>query len=112
LAIIERRNHPRVKVSHSVLCFSDVYPRPVVGSTVDLSLGGTTIKTPFHLMAGETLEISIAISPKVIKCKGEVVHIRCLDEDGPTAAIRFGGMSKQDRSYLREYVSHIMKQED
>ncbi len=99
-----------MKVSHSVLCFSDVYSRPMVGSTVDLSLGGTTIRTPFCLMAGETLEISIAISPKVIKCKGEVVHVLDPKGETPRAGVRFEDLSREDELYLKEYL-HIMKQQ-
>jgi hypothetical protein len=107
LDIIERSNHPRVEVSHSVLCFSDVYSRPVVGSTVDLSLRETTIRTPFRFRAGETLEISIAIPPKVIKCKGEVVHVLGSKGEIPKAGVRFEDLSKEDELYLGQYISHL-----
>ena len=34
----ERRSYPRVEVSHPVLYFTDIYPRPKAASTVDLSI--------------------------------------------------------------------------
>lgn len=107
---IERRNHPRVKVSHTLLYSSDVYSRPQVGSTLDLSMGGTKIKTPYCLTTGEKLEISIAISPKVIKCRGEVVHVLDLKDETPKAGIRFEDLSEEDRLFLGEYVSNVTEQ--
>ncbi len=107
----ERRNHPRVKVSHPVLYFTDSYPRPKVGSTVDLSLGGVRIETPYGLISGERLEISIAIRPQVIRCKGQVVHILWPGGERLKAGIRFEELSKKDGLYLGEYISNIIEQQ-
>jgi c-di-GMP-binding flagellar brake protein YcgR len=106
----ERRNHPRVKVSHPVLYFTDSYPRPKVGQTVDLSLGGARIETTHGLISGERLEISIAIRPQVIKCRGQVVHILWPGGEKLKAGIRFEELSKQDRLYLGEYISYLIEQ--
>jgi hypothetical protein len=105
--MMERRNHGRVKVSHSALYFTNVYPRPTVATAVDLSLGGTRIESPHSLISGEGLEMYIAIHPQVIKCSGEVVHVSDLMDGRPKAGVRFDNLSKQDRLYLGEYISHI-----
>ncbi|NIM99518.1 MAG: hypothetical protein GTO24_16035 [candidate division Zixibacteria bacterium] len=108
----ERRNHPRVKVSHFVLYFTDSYPRPKVSSTVDLSLGGVRIETPYGLISGERLEISIAIRPQVIKCKGQVVHVLWSGSERLKAGIRCEELSKQSGLYLGEYISSIIEQQN
>lgn len=108
--MIERRRYPRVKASHPVLYFTDIHPRPRVATTVDLSLGGTRIETPYGLVSGADLEISIAIHPRVIKCTGQVVHTRWVDSERLNAGVRFEDMPKQDRLYLGEYIAHVMQQ--
>ena len=111
----ERRTHPRIRVSHPALYFSHIYPRPRVASTVDLSMGGTRIETPYSLIFGEHLDISIAIRPQVIQCRGKVVHLRTSQgEESPVglrfeAGIRFEGMSEPDRLYLNDYLSGMME---
>ncbi len=109
---MERRHYPRVEVSHSVLYFSPSYPRPKVNSTVDLSMGGSRIETPYSLIKGERLEIVIDIHPQVIKCKGEVIHVSDLKGEGPEAGVRFEKMSKKDRQYLGAYLSSVMEHLD
>jgi len=115
-AMREKRNYPRVKVSHPALYFTHVCPRPRVASTVDLSMGGTRIETPYSLFSGEDLEISIAIHPQVIKCTGRVVHIQQVTGKRPEAwhrfeaGLQFEEMSTEDRLYLGEYLSDVMKQ--
>ena len=105
---MERRSHPRVEVSHPVLYFNRICPRPKVSSTLDLSVGGTRIETPYNLILGEILEISIAIHTQVIRCKGEVVHASDSIIHGPKAGIRFEKLSSHDRLHLREYLSCVM----
>ena len=114
--MMERRSHPRVKISRPALYFTDIYARPTVATTVDLSVGGTRIHTPYSLVSGESLQISIAIRPQVIRCVGKVVHILEIP-DGRVhagarheAGIRFEDMSMQDRLYLGEYLSSLMEE--
>lgn len=107
--MIERRRHPRVEVSHPVLYFPDIYPRPRVATTVDLSLGGTRIETPYSLLFGEDLGISIAIYPEVIKCRGKVVHVFQSGDERLRAGVCFEEMSTQDRQYLGAYLSCVME---
>ncbi len=107
---MERRTYPRVEASHPVLYSSNTYPRPKVANTVDLSLGGTRIETPYSLIAGETLKLSIAIHPQVIECKGEVVHVLWLNGETLKAGVRFDELSKLDRLYLRQHISYVMEQ--
>lgn len=108
--MIERRVYPRMKASLPVLYSSDIYFRPRVGSTLNLSIGGTRIETPYSVIKGERLRISIAIPPQGIKCRGKVVHISWLDGEKLKAGVRFEDLSKHDRICLREYIFSVMEQ--
>ncbi len=108
---MERRSHPRVKVSHPALYFTDIYPRPNVASTLDLSLGGTRVRIPYSLMAGERLEITIAIRPQAIRCRAKTVHVLWLEDGRMEAGIEFEELSAPDKLYLRQYLFHVMEQE-
>ncbi len=107
---MERRYHPRVKVSLPALYFSCILPWPKVASTLDLSMGGTKIETPYLLIDGERLEISIGISSKVIKCTGRVVHTQKPVGERLKAGIQFQETSKEDGLYLGEYISSVIDQ--
>lgn len=113
--MIEKRSHPRVKASHPALYLTDNYERPRVATTVDLSMGGTKIETPYSLIPGERLQISIAIHPQVIKCRGTVVHTVELTGERLKAGalyeagVQFEEMSMHDRLYLGEHISHVME---
>lgn len=104
--MIERRKHPRVKSSLTAIYHSDICPRSRAVSAVDLGLGGIRIETTPHTLApDEDLEISFVIHPRVIKCKGKVVHILRLSEGRQQAGIRFEDLSKQDRLCVEDYLS-------
>ncbi|MBW2059228.1 MAG: PilZ domain-containing protein [Deltaproteobacteria bacterium] len=113
--MIERRNHPRVKVSHPALYVGESYHTPRVATTVDLSLGGARIETPYSLIPGERLQISIAVHPQVIQCRGTVV--RSLELTGERrrggaryeAGVRFEEMSLHDRHHLSRHITRIME---
>lgn len=107
---MERRNSPRLRVSHPALYFTDIYPRPNVASTVDLSLGGTKIKIPHSLIAGERLEITIAIHPQAIKCRGKTIYVVWLEKGKMEAGIQFEELSTQDKLYLRQYLAYLAEQ--
>ncbi|NIQ38203.1 MAG: hypothetical protein GTN81_06405 [Proteobacteria bacterium] len=108
---MERRNHPRVAVTHPALYSSNVYPRPKVASTLDLSLGGTKIEIIHTLDKNEGLEISIAIQPQVIKCRGKVIYVQERENGKVEAGIQFEGLSAPDQLYLRQYLLHVMDQQ-
>jgi c-di-GMP-binding flagellar brake protein YcgR len=107
--MMDRRAYPRVEVSHPVLYISDTYPRPKAASTIDLSLGGTRIETTYPLMSGEGLDISVALHPQVIKCKGKVVHTVQETNDKLEAGVQFEALSPHDRLYLKQYLFHVME---
>lgn len=107
--MIERRAHPRVETSHPVLYFTDIYPRPKVASTIDISLGGTGIETSYDLIKGERLEMSIAIRPRSIKCRGKTVYVSKPDSGNLKAGIQFEELSEHDRLYLRQYIAYVME---
>ena len=106
----ERRIYPRIKASHSALYFTRVCPRPRVASTVDLSMGGTRIETSYGLVTGQRLEITIAIRPQAITCRGKTVYVLGPENGSAKAGIKFEELSEYDRLYLREYLSHAMKE--
>ena len=107
----EKRAYPRIKASYPVLYSSHVYPRPKVGSTIDLSRGGARIETPFSLIPGETIEISIALTPQVITCRGRVVSTYSLEDGRPAARVEFEQISRHDGLYLGEYISYLREEE-
>jgi c-di-GMP-binding flagellar brake protein YcgR len=108
--MMEKRNHPRLDVSHLVLYSSDIYPRPNVASTLNLSLGGARMEVLYSLMAGERLQISIAIHPQVIKCRAKVIHLSTTPNKKMEAGIQFEELSAHDSLYLRQYLFHVMEQ--
>jgi len=107
---MERRNHPRVEVYHPVLCFTDIYPKPKGASTLNLSLGGTRIETSYGLATGQRLEITIAIRPQAITCRGKTIYVLEPQNGSTKAGIKFEELSEYDKLYLREYLSHAMKE--
>ena len=107
----ERRTHSRVKTSRPALYVLDVYPGPKACSTVDLSLGGTRIETPYSLEPGQILEISIALGQRAVKCRSKVVHTLWDAGKRLMAGVRFEDLSKQNRAYLDEYILEIKEQD-
>jgi hypothetical protein len=107
---MERRAHPRVEVSHPVLYRSDFYRSPKIASTIDLSLGGIKIEGLHTLDRDEGLEITIAIRPLVVQCRGRVIHVAQGRNNRATAGIQFEGMSEKDRAGLRDYLLDVMDQ--
>ena len=90
--------------------FTDICPRPKFVSTLDLSLGGTKIETPYTLVKGERLGISVVIPRWAVRCRGGVVYILKENGEMSKAGIRFEDLSKLDRFHLREYISGIIEQ--
>lgn len=107
---MERRNDPRVEVSHPVIYFPDVYPRPKIAKTVDLSMGGTKIESQYSLTKDEGLALTICTDSEVVKCRGKVVYVIGSEADKLHAGIRFEELSKGDELYLRQYLSYIIGQ--
>lgn len=108
--MMERRKYHRIEAFHPVLYYSNIYPRPKVASTLNLSLGGARIETRSVLMKSEGLEISIAIRPEVIKCRGRVMYVLNSEGERSRAGVRFEGLSSEDSLCLGEYLSSIMEQ--
>ncbi|NIQ40100.1 MAG: hypothetical protein GTN81_16175 [Proteobacteria bacterium] len=108
---MERRAYPRVEVSHTVLYFTDFYPRPTVASTLDLSLGGTKIQSLYGLSSAEGLRLSIAIQPQVLKTRGKVVHVSERESGRVEAGIQFEKMSENDHHILKQYLFQVMEQQ-
>ena len=107
----ERRRYPRIEAFHPVLYYSDIYPRPKVASTLDLSLGGARIETRYILMQDEGLDVSIAIQPEVIRCKGKVMYVLNSEGERLQVGVRFEDLSLQDSDFLGQYISSILDQQ-
>lgn len=99
-----------MEISHPVFYFTDVWSNPKLGWTIDLSMGGARIDTPYSLTKGEQLEISILIDPQGIKSKGEVVHVLGSKDQNLMVRIRFAEISNEDRHHLEEYLSSVREQ--
>jgi len=108
---MERRNHPRVEVSHPVIYLPDVYPRPKIARTVDISMGGTKIESPHSLTQDEGLRVTICTDSEVIKCHGKVVYVTGVGDGRVLAGIEFEGLSRGDRIYLGQYLSYVMERQ-
>lgn len=104
---MQKRSFHRIEATHPILYYSNVYPRPKVASTLDLSMGGAKIETRYALAKDEGLEIAIAIHPNVIKCKGTVVYVLELDGGRLLAGIRFDQLTKKDRLLLGQYIAYL-----
>jgi len=105
----ERRSYPRIRVSGSVLYSKDVYPRLTLGSTLDLSVGGTKIESLYGLRGGDRLNLTIGIDPQAIKCRGKVMHAFERENGKIEAGIQFEELSEYDRLYLKQYLTHVME---
>ena len=107
---MEKRKATRVEACHPVLYFTDIYRRPKVGSTRDLSLGGIRMETPHDLVKGERLEVTIAIRPQAITCRGKAIYVSMPETGKTQAGIQFEGLSEYDELHLRQYLSEVAQQ--
>jgi hypothetical protein len=108
--LIEKRIHPRIELSHTVLYSKDVYPRQTIASILDLSMGGTKIETLFGMRRGDRLEITIGIGQQSIKCRGNVIHVSLPENGKVKAGIEFDELSTHDKIYLGQYLSYLREQ--
>jgi len=109
---MERRSYPRVEVSHPVIYHLDVYPRPRIAKTVDISMGGTKIESPYNLSQDEGVKVTICTDSEVIKCRGKVVYVTETEDGRVRAGIEFRELSKGDRIYLGQYLSYVMERQE
>ena len=107
---MERRSYPRVELSHPVIYYADIYSRPKIAKTVDISMGGTKIETLYSLAKDEGLQITICTDSQVIKCRGKVVYVTGPRNGKMKAGIEFEELSKGDRIYLGQYLSYVVEQ--
>jgi c-di-GMP-binding flagellar brake protein YcgR len=109
---MERRSCPRVGVTHPVIYHPDVYPRPRIAKTVDISMGGTKIESPYRLNQDEDVKVTICTDSEVIKCRGKVVYVAGTEDGRVQAGIQFRELSKGDRIYLGQYLSYVMERQE
>ena len=109
--MMERRKHPRIEALHPVLYYSNTYPSPKVASTLDLSHGGARIETRTSIRRREGLDISIAIQPRVIQCRGKVMYVVDSEGERMRAGIRFEDLSEDDSLSLGQYLSYMTAQQ-
>ena len=107
--MIERRINPRVYESHPVFYVTNPYANRGEASTLDLSMGGLRMEARNHMKRGERLEVSIAIPPETIKCRGKVIHILKFRREKAKVGVRFENLSTQDRLNLEKYISYAIE---
>jgi len=107
---MEGRKYSRIEACHPILYYCEIYPRPKVASTLDLSLGGLRIETRYSLIVHEGLVISIAIQPQVITCRGTVMYILDSDDHRVEAGVRFDELSSQNSMALGQYIFSVLGQ--
>ena len=107
--MVEKRSYPRIEAFHNVLYSMEIHPKPTIGLTVDLSMGGAKIESLQALRKNERLKISIGIESQVIRCRGKVVYVSGPENGKMKAGIRFEELSKGDEVYLRQYLSYVMQ---
>jgi hypothetical protein len=98
--LIEKRIHPRIQVSYTVLYSKDIYPRQTIASILDLSMGGTKIESLYGMRRGDTLEITIGIQSRTIRFRGNVIHVSLPENGKVKAGIEFDELSTHDKIYL------------
>ena len=108
--MVEKRSFPRVEASHPVLYFTDTHPSPKVAWTLDLSLGGARIESSNGLAAGDRFWMHIAIDHQTIKCRGKAIYVVETEAGSMKAGVKFEDLSRDEKLYLRQYISYIMEQ--
>jgi hypothetical protein len=106
---MEKRVYPRVESFHVVRYRKGFYSGQKVASTVNLSLGGAKIRTPYGLEKGEGLEIAIGFpaDSRAIECRGKVKYV-LEQEDGRTiAGIQFERLLENDSLYLWQSLYYL-----
>ena len=106
---MERRNHPRIELDSTVLYSKDISPKLTIASVLNLSMGGTRIETLYPLNEDEGLELSIAVGERAMKCRGWVKYALRQEDGTVGAGVEFEPLSKSDRVYLRQYLSHLVE---
>ena len=109
--MIERRINPRVYESHPVFYARNSYANRGEASTLDLSMGGLRMEAPNHMKRDERLEVSVAIPPQTIKCRGKVIHVLKLRDQKAKVGVQFENLSPQDRLNLAKYISYAMEKQ-
>jgi len=104
--MIERRKHPRFKVSVPVEVHAEGSTAPLHCATSDLSLGGCYIESMYPLPAGTCLDLkleagdTLLISAKVVTCDPQFGN-----------GIQFLRMLTEDRATLSKFLDQVAKQD-
>jgi len=104
--MIERRKHPRFKVSVPVEIHAEGSTAPLHCATSDLSLGGCYIESMYPFSAGTCLDLkleaggTLIISAKVVTCDPQFGN-----------GIQFLRMLPEDRAALIKFLDSVAKQE-
>ena len=104
--MIERREHPRFKVSVPVEVHAEGATAPLHCATSDLSLGGCYIESMYPFPAGTCLDLkldagdTILATAKVVTCDPQFGN-----------GIQFLRMLPEDRAALIKFLDSVAKQE-
>ena len=104
--MIERRKHPRFKVSVPVEIHTESSAAPLHCATSDLSLDGCYIESMYPFPAGTCMELkldasdTLLITAKVVTCDPQFGN-----------GIQFIRMLDDDRATLSRFLDHIANQD-
>jgi c-di-GMP-binding flagellar brake protein YcgR len=91
--IQEKRKHPRVPIKNpiSYICIDDDGNQidAGMGTTVDISQGGTLIETAKAIESNYILLISIDLDENIIETKGRVAHTRSVGSAKYLTGVQF-----------------------
>lgn len=103
---VERRKHPRFKVSLPVELHSPFSDAPLHCTTSDISLGGCYIENMYTFPVGTPLEIKLYLEDTLL-IVGKVVT--CYPQVGN--GIQFEKILPEDREQLRTFLDEVAKKE-
>jgi len=108
---VEKRNFPRYYTT--TMCLYREGNGHKVGSTVDLSLGGTRISAETEFPVAKVLDLFLVLGGQARMVRGEVVYCRRASPAGAYyySGLRFRELSPSDRLALEAYFRSLDKRE-
>lgn len=100
----ERRQEPRIRKLNLVQVsrFSEEGFRAdlATGRTLDISHGGIRLELNHPLPLRSVVELTLAITGKIVEVSGTVVYLEVIDQDRCAMGIQFGTLSEKARRVI------------
>ena len=104
--MLERRKHPRFKVSVPVEIHSEGNAAPLHCATSDLSLGGCYIESMYPFPSGTCLDLKLEASDTLLI---SAMVVTCDPQFGN--GIQFLRMLPEDHAALSKFLDHVAHQD-